>query len=50
LAVTGAAGDVRVVELVGSVWTWGSTYRLEHGDLAEGRTRVARLRLVADVQ
>ena len=49
LAVTGAAGDVRVVELVGSVWTWGSTYRLEHGDLAEVRTRVARLRLVADV-
>ena len=50
LAVTGEAGDVRVVELVGSVWTWGSTYRLEHGDMAEGRTRVARLRLVADVQ
>ena len=50
LAVTGAAGDVRVVELVGSVWAWGSTYRLDHGNLAEGRTRAARLRLVADVQ
>lgn len=50
LAVDGAAGDVRVVELVGSVWTWGSTYRLDHGDVAEGRIRVARLRLVADVQ
>ena len=50
LAVTGSAGDVRVVELVGSVWAWGSTYRLEHGDVAEGRSRVARLRLVADVQ
>lgn len=50
LAVTGAAGDVRVVELVGSVWSWGSTYRLDHGNLAEGRTRAARLRLVADVQ
>lgn len=50
LAVNGAAGDVRVVELVGSVWSWGSTYRLDHGDVAEGRNRVARLRLVADVQ
>lgn len=50
LAVNGAAGDVRVVELVGSVWAWGSTYRLDHGDLAEGRHRVARLRMVADVQ
>lgn len=50
LAVNGVAGDVRVVELVGSVWAWGSTYRLDHGDVAEGRHRVARLRLVADVQ
>jgi hypothetical protein len=50
LAVDGSAGDVRVVELVGSVWSWGSTYRLDHGDLADGRTRAARLRLVADVQ
>ncbi len=50
LAVNGSAGEVRVVELVGSVWSWGSTYRLDHGDVAEGRNRVARLRLVADVQ
>ena len=50
LAVDGTAGDVRVVELVGSVWSWGSTYRLDHGDVAEGRHRVAQLRLVADVQ
>ncbi len=50
LAVTGVAGDVQVVELAGSVWAWGSTYRLDHGDLAEGRNRAARLRLVADVQ
>lgn len=50
LAVAGAAGDVRVVELVGSVWAWGSTYRLDHGDAAEGRNRISRLRLVADVQ
>lgn len=50
LAVTGAAGEMRVVELVGSVWAWGSTYRLEHGDAAKGRSRVSRLRLVADLQ
>ena len=48
LAVAGGAGEVRVVELVGSVWTWGSTYRLEHGDVIEGRKRVANLRLIAD--
>lgn len=50
LLFTGAAGEVQFVELVGSVWAWGSTYRLDHCDAAEGRSRVARLRLVADVQ
>lgn len=50
LAVNGAADDVRVVELVGSVWAWGSTYRFDHGDVAGGRHHVARLLLVADVQ
>lgn len=50
LVVSGAAGEVRVVELVGSVWSSGSTYRLDHGDVIKGRNRAARLRLVADVQ
>lgn len=50
LVVSGAAGEVRVVELVGSVWAWGSTYRLDHGDVSEGRNRVARLRLIADLR
>lgn len=50
LAVTGAAGEVKLVELVGSVWAWGSTYRLDSGDAAELRTRVAPLRMVADVR
>lgn len=49
LDIAGAAGEVLFVELVGSVWTWGSTYRLERGDPAESRARVAPLRLVADV-
>lgn len=50
LVVGGAAGELRVVELVGSVWSWGSTYRLELGDAADGRNRIARLRLIADVR
>ena len=50
LAVVGATGDVRVAELMGTVWSLGQTYQLDHGDAAEGRIRVARLRLVADVQ
>lgn len=50
LTIAGAAGDVRFVELVGSAWVWGSTYRLEHGDPADGRRRALALRLVADVR
>ena len=50
LVVTGSATEVRVVDLVGSGWAWGSTYRPDHGDVVEGRNRVARLRLVADLR
>lgn len=46
---TGAAGEVLFVELVGSVWTWGSNYRLDRGDPAESRARVTAVRMVADV-
>lgn len=46
--VRGAAGEIRVVELVGSVWAWGSTYEFEPGDEAS-RDRVLRIRMVADV-
>lgn len=49
LDVTGAAGEVVFVEVIGSVWAWGSQYRLERGDAAESRRRAATLRLVADV-
>jgi len=49
LDVTGAAGEVVFVEVVGSVWAWGSSYRLERGDAVDSRKRAARLRLVADV-
>jgi hypothetical protein len=47
--IGGAAGEVVFVELVGSVWSWGSSYRLERGDPTESRARAAPLRLVADV-
>ena len=49
LEIAGAAGEVLFVELVGSVWVWGSTYRLERGDPTEARARALPLRLVADV-
>jgi hypothetical protein len=46
--VRGAAGEIRIVELVGSVWAWGSTYEFMLGDEAS-RDRVLRVRMVADV-
>ena len=45
--VSGAAGDIRYVELVGSVWAWASTYVLEPGDRAS-RDRIRQVRMVAD--
>lgn len=50
LSIAGAAGEVKLVELVGSVWAWGSTYRLDLGDATGLRDRVAPLRMVADVR
>ena len=49
LDVAGAAGDVLFVEVIGSVWAWGSNYRLERGDVVESRQRALPLRLVVDV-
>lgn len=46
--VSGAAGEIRFVELVGAAWAWGSTYEFEPGDEAS-RDRVLRVRMVADV-
>lgn len=47
--VQGSAGQVLFVELIGSVWAWGSSYHLEQGDPAGSRERALGLRLVADV-
>ena len=49
LEVTGKAGEVVFVELIGSVWSWGSSYRLEQGSAAASRERALGLRLVADI-
>ncbi|MBN8486938.1 hypothetical protein KAK06_02125 [Ideonella sp. 4Y11] len=49
LDITGKAGEVVFVELIGSVWSWGSSYRLESGNPAESRARALGLRLVADI-
>lgn len=42
--------DVAFVEMIGRVWAWGSTSRLELGDVAECRQRASSLRLVADIE
>lgn len=47
--LTGDAGDIRFIELIGSVWAWGSTYRLEPGDPDQARERVRSVRMVGDL-
>jgi hypothetical protein len=49
LDISGMAGDIVYVELVGAAWSWGSKYRLERGEAAESRQRAASLRMVADI-
>jgi hypothetical protein len=49
IEVEGAAGQILFVELVGSVWARGSSYRLEAGQPEESMKRARSIRLVADV-
>ena len=49
LDISGKAGDVLVVEVIGQIWVWGSKYRLEPGTIEAARERTRNLRLVADV-
>ncbi|GAP34215.1 hypothetical protein ISF6_3994 [Piscinibacter sakaiensis] len=49
LDISGKAGEVLVVEVIGQVWVWGSKYRLEPGTIDDARERTRNLRLVADV-
>lgn len=47
--VSGAAGEVRFVQLVGSAWTWGSEYWWAAGNDADARDRATRSTLIADL-
>lgn len=47
--VWGSAGDVLFVELVGSLWAWGSDYRWEVGTDADVRQRAISSKLIADL-
>lgn len=48
--VDGQAGEVRVVELKGSGWTWGHTFRWQASRLDDVRERALPAKLVADVR
>lgn len=47
--LSGKAGDVLFVELVGSLWAWNPNYRWEAGQGAEVRQRATNSRLIADL-
>ncbi len=49
LEIHGVAGQVLFVDLVGSLWFWNESYRLEIGGAAS-RDKAAKSRLVADVR
>ena len=49
LDISGKAGEVLVVEVIGQIWAWVSKYRLEPATVADARDRTRNLRLVADV-
>ena len=49
LMVSGAAGELRFVELVGMVWAWGGEYRLARDDVEASRARAYASKLIADV-
>jgi hypothetical protein len=49
LPVTGGAGEVRVVELAGSIRAWGASYQWVTNDEVGARARLRSCRLVADI-
>lgn len=49
LAVTGRAGDLRVIELVGSGWAWGNSFRWEAAQAEAIKSRARTSKLVADL-
>ena len=49
MSVKARAGEVMFIEVVGSVWSWGSTYRWAEPDADGARRRALRSKLVADI-
>ena len=49
LPVFARAGEVLFVEVEGSVWSWGSTYRWAAPDVEGARRKALRSKLVADI-
>lgn len=50
IVIEGQAGEVRVVELKGSGWAWGNTFRWKDVGLEDVRERALATKLVADVR
>lgn len=49
ISVQGRAGDLRVVELVGSGWAWGTSFSWEAVQADEVKSRVQASKLVTDL-
>lgn len=49
MSIEGRAGDLRVVELVGSGWAWGTSFRWEAVQADEVKSRAQASKLVADL-
>ena len=49
IAIEGRAGDLRAVELIGSEWPWGASFRWASAQIAEIKTRAQVSKLVADL-
>ncbi len=49
ISVKGEAGQVQFVELVGSGWVWGTTFRWEATDSDSSKRRASASKLVADL-
>ena len=49
IAVAGRAGDLRVVELIGSGWAWGTSFSWQAAQADAVKSRAQRAKLVADL-
>jgi len=47
--IDGKAGEVRFIQLAGSVWSWGSSYVWAAGERDDARLRALKSRLIADI-